>query len=67
MKKIIIILVLAMAGCLQPDTKKPVAATKQKQTKTSKYICVMDKDVCADKPGVCRKCGMKLVAKDADN
>jgi len=27
------------------------------------YTCPMDGDVSSDKPGICPKCGMKLVAK----
>ena len=57
MKKIIIVLAVVLAGCTQPAPKKQAEAK-------CKYTCVMDKDVCAEKPGVCPKCGMKLVEKE---
>ncbi|OKS85585.1 heavy metal-binding domain-containing protein [Mucilaginibacter polytrichastri] len=59
MKKLVIILAVVLAGCAQPAPKKQ-ALTK------CKYTCVMDKDVCEEKPGVCPKCGMKLVEKEED-
>lgn len=48
-----------LAGCAQPTPKKQAAAK-------CKYTCVMDKDVCSEKPGVCPKCGMKLVEKEEE-
>jgi hypothetical protein len=59
MKKLVIIMAVVLAGCAQPAPKKQIAAK-------CKYTCVMDKDVCAEKPGVCPKCGMKLVEKEED-
>ncbi len=57
MKKIVIILAVVLAGCAQPTPKKQATAQ-------CKYTCVMDKDVCSEKPGVCPMCGMKLVEKE---
>ncbi len=37
------------------------ATTTQPTTQATSYVCPMDKDVTADKPGKCSKCGMKLV------
>jgi hypothetical protein len=57
MKRLVVILAVVLAGCTQ--------LTPQKQAVTKcKYTCVMDKDVCSEKPGVCPKCGMKLVEKE---
>ena len=36
----------------------------QKITKKYKYYCTMNPDQGSDKPGVCGKCGMKLVERD---
>ena len=59
MKRLVIIMAIVLAGCTQPAPKKQAAAK-------CKYTCIMDKDVCSEKPGVCPKCGMKLVEKDEE-
>jgi rRNA maturation endonuclease Nob1 len=42
-------------------------AVKDKAVKKKeyKYYCIMDKEIGADKPGVCSKCGMQLVEREA--
>lgn len=66
MKKLLLPLLItaALAGCTTHSIKDQPVQNKVK--KTCKYICTMDKDVCADKSGVCPKCGMTLVEKDTD-
>ena len=56
------ILVLILLGGLAqeaaaPDVKQPAVAAPVSQD----YVCPMDADVRSDKPGVCPRCGMKLV------
>lgn len=43
------------------------SATKEKSIakKQYKYYCTMHTDIGSDKPGVCSKCGMELVERDA--
>lgn len=42
------------------------AKNKTAKKKEYKYYCVMHPEVGADKPGVCSKCGMELVEREAD-
>jgi len=66
MKKIALLILIAagiVQGCSAPVVKQP-ETTKEKRV--CKFICTMDKDICADKPGTCPKCGMELVEKDND-
>ena len=49
---------------MQPK-KKPVADEEPCQPKpiggcASVYVCLMHPDVCAERPGDCPKCGMRL-------
>jgi len=48
---------LAAQGAASPDVKQPAIAAPASQD----YVCPMDRDVRSDKPGVCPRCGMKLV------
>ncbi|MGF7082525.1 heavy metal-binding domain-containing protein [Mucilaginibacter sp. UYCu711] len=43
-------------------------STKDKAVKKKeyKYYCVMHPEIGSDKPGVCSKCGMQMVERDAD-
>jgi hypothetical protein len=54
--------IVAAVGCSKsepaPTSKAGVTAPA-----AGKWICPMDKDVVADKPGNCPKCGMKLELK----
>ncbi len=59
----ILCVALAIAGCSHNTQKNTTVAVAQKQAKPCKYICLMDKGICSDKPGICPRCGMKLVAK----
>ena len=36
------------------------------KNKLYKYVCIMHPGIGSDKPGVCAKCGMQLVERDAD-
>lgn len=64
MKNLVIILaVLALSACSQP-TKKSAPDNPQQAAVKCKYTCIMDTSVCEEKPGVCPKCGMKLVEKE---
>ncbi|HEY3356612.1 MAG TPA: heavy metal-binding domain-containing protein [Polyangia bacterium] len=54
-------LVLGAAACSRPDPAP--AAPAVKGGAVQQWICPMDKDVLAPKPGTCPKCGMKLEPK----
>lgn len=68
MRSIIIIIIiiiawaflsLCLSSCDNAAKDKP-AAKKQ-----YKYYCVMHPETGSDKPGVCPKCGMQLVEREA--
>ncbi|NNU34309.1 hypothetical protein HK413_09405 [Mucilaginibacter sp. S1162] len=42
------------------------AKDKAPKKKEYKYYCTMHPEIGADKPGVCSKCGMQLVEREAD-
>ena len=50
-----------ITGSGYAETPPPVDPTQQQATDTV-YVCPMDPDVRSDKPGVCPRCGMTLVA-----
>ncbi len=69
MKKYAILLLLAWLSALTAcntatDPKKDVPAEGKNHKIAKHYTCVMDADVITDKPGLCPKCGMKLVEKN---
>ncbi|GAA4088939.1 heavy metal-binding domain-containing protein [Mucilaginibacter panaciglaebae] len=51
---------IGLSGC--SNTAKNQNTTKRQY----KYYCVMHPDIGNDKPGVCTKCGMELVEREAD-
>ena len=53
---------LAAQGAASPDVKQPAVTAPASQD----YVCPMDPDVRSDKPGVCPRCGMKLVLGISD-
>ena len=53
----------AITGSGYAETPPPVdPATQSQQATDTVYVCPMDPDVRSDKPGVCPRCGMTLVA-----
>ncbi|RYE35804.1 MAG: hypothetical protein EOP42_05675 [Sphingobacteriaceae bacterium] len=67
MKNILYIfgLLVVFSACKQGSSlPQDKAAGKISAGKNSiKYFCPMDTDIVKNKPGVCPKCGMKLVKK----
>lgn len=66
MKKLIcgVGLLVLTSACNQTNTTKIIVADTISTGKNSiQYVCPMDADVIKNKPGVCPKCGMKLVKK----
>ncbi|MBK0377725.1 heavy metal-binding domain-containing protein [Mucilaginibacter segetis] len=67
MKRTIILIALA-ASFLSINACNNTAKKEAKATETAKlkgkYYCTMHPDITSDTPGVCSKCGMKLVERD---
>jgi hypothetical protein len=55
MKALIVLLVLVLAAAFAQTATAPALPTAQD------WVCPMDRDVRSDQPGVCPRCGMKLV------
>jgi len=67
MKKISIIIVLAIIASLSFSCKSKTTSTTTESSSTEKkvvYTCSMHPEIKSDKPGQCPKCGMTLVVKE---
>ncbi len=66
MKKLILgagLLVLFSACNQNPSTQNKTGGTISTGKNSIRYVCPMDADVIKNQPGICPKCGMKLVKK----
>jgi hypothetical protein len=55
-------LLAGVPACSKPAAK-PAPALQAPAGQGQSYYCPMDKEVVADKPGTCPKCGMRLEVK----
>jgi len=51
-----------ITGSGYAETPPPVDTTQSQQATDTVYVCPMDPDVRSDRPGVCPRCGMTLIA-----
>lgn len=57
-------LALSIGSCQEQQAKDNRTGVKEKP---GKYFCTMDTAITSNQPGLCSKCGMELVAREADS